>query len=151
MLPPAPERNPYAPPETRVIDAEEPPRERPVAIKRAIVLMCIDLIFSLGLVLIYWREYTEHAPPLFMALYEFVAFSVMIWLLVKISVGRNWARITYLVLEAIFLPFMVADLPEVAAKTPLLAGMQLIVIGLDLSVLYLVFFPGRAYFAKTKS
>ena len=42
--------------------------------------------------------------PVVFGTYEFVVVGVLIWLYAKIWVGRNWARITYLILEGMTLP-----------------------------------------------
>ena len=73
------ERNPYTAPGSRVVDAEEPARERPLAVKRAIVLMCIDLLISLVVVVADWGPATAKLSPVFLASYEFVAIAVMMF------------------------------------------------------------------------
>ena len=75
--------------------------------------------------------------------------SISAWLNYKIWVGRNWARITGLVLTVIFLPLTFSTLKESSRTADtLMAVLTVLTFALDAVALYLVFVPGRKWFAK---
>jgi hypothetical protein len=139
-------RNPYSPPAAVVFDAPEVMRERPGAITRAFVFIGCNFVVTFIAIALDWRHMSSVVSPIVFATYEFVAVGVFVWLLAKIWAGRNWARITYLIVEGVTLPAASWSLPEIAARSPVVAGLHLMMIGLDLAVFYLLFFPGRVFF-----
>ena len=139
-------RNPYSPPMAVVVDAPGVMRERPDAVRRAFVFMGCNFVVTFISIALDWRHMSSVVSPIVLATYEFVVVGVLLWLYAKIWAGRNWARITYLILEGITLPGAAWSLPDIAARSPVVAGLHLIMIGLDLAVFYLLFFPGRAFF-----
>jgi hypothetical protein len=69
-----------------------PPIEKPTAVTRAIWLMCVSLgILFVASLLIAFQNPIASQPGFFSLL-------IMAWLTHKTNQGRNWARITFLVL-----------------------------------------------------
>jgi len=145
------DRNPYSAPESRVVDPVEPARQRPLAVKRAVAFLCLDAVVSLVYLIVDWRFLTSLMRTPVFVIYEMVALAVMVWLIIKIATGRNWARITWLILGLVTWPFTLYGLSETAARAPVAAGILLVMLGIDLSVSYLLFFAGREFFAKEKA
>lgn len=139
-------RNPYSPPAALVADEPEVQREMPLAVRRAVVLMWVSMGLSLLDVALDWKYQTSTISPTFLIGYDAVMLAIVVLLIFKISAGRNWARITFLILEALALLAGVPALLETAARAPVVAGVNLVVIGIDLATLYLLFFPGRHFF-----
>ena len=90
----------------------------------------------------------SQSSPIELAVSMFLALAVTVWMAWKISAGRNWARIVLLILVVISVPRMFADTIVTAPRAPHIAGLELVEIGLDVAVLYLLFFPGFEYFRR---
>jgi hypothetical protein len=144
-LPPeAARHNPYAPPKAAVAEAEIP-IPRPAAVITAMQLLWVSFALTFVEVALDWEAMTEGEPLIF-AIFAALGIAVTLWLYFNIWAGRNWARITYLVLTAISIPLLVIDLPDNAQRAPLAAGLALIDLFLVFYALYLLFFPGREWF-----
>jgi len=107
------ESNPYKPPETEVGDVDEPrpPAERPFNATLGVRLLWVYLLAGLpgtfdlfgSRVMTSPRDQTQ---DLFIALVQgiaIVSYAVNVWLNIMCWKGRNWARITHLVLLSIAL------------------------------------------------
>jgi hypothetical protein len=142
-------RNPYAPPEASVADGDqEPAREKPLAIRRAVALMWSSLALNILIFVIDWRFQVSQSPALVAVLSELIGVALSVWLIVKITVGRNWARIVYLVLLALALIVIVPEILGSASRAAHVAGLRMIELGMDFATMYLVFVPGREWFRK---
>jgi hypothetical protein len=147
--PPDKPRNPYSPPAAAVADAVTESRPMPSAVRRALVLYVAS--FVLGLVMMeISRPVADKRYAELSAVANMVSIVLMValgaWLFWKISAGRNWARIVLLVLTALSVPFAFVGLLQIAPDRPFVAGFKLIEQGIDIAVVYLLFFPGREYF-----
>jgi hypothetical protein len=142
-------RNPYAPPDSAVADSDqEPPREKPAAIRRAIVLIWLSLALNAFILAIDWRFLSSEIPLLGLIATEALVVALTVWLVIKIEAGRNWARIVYLVLLVISLPIILPDIMTSAERAQHVAGLKMVELGLDIGTLYLLFLPGRDWFRK---
>ncbi len=142
-------RNPYAPPGATVADGDqEPAREQPLAIRRAVVLMWASLSLNILILVIDWRFQISQTPVLVLLVSQAFGIGLAVWLIVKITAGRNWARIVYLVLLALGLIFIVPEILDSASRAAHVAGLRMIELGMDFATMYLVFFPGRDWFRK---
>jgi hypothetical protein len=142
-------RNPYSPPAAAVGDAAISTRVMPGAVRRALILYVISFVW--GLVLMFFARRAgndRYAELSAVANAVSVALICVIgaWLFWKISAGRNWARIVLLVLTVLSIPPSFFELLQLAPSRPFVAGLKLIEEGMDIGVLYLLFFPGREYF-----
>ena len=142
--------NPYSPPATRVIDAAEP--ERPHAVKVALWLFWIALAIEISVWIQGWDDMnTGMISPLryFAAM---IGFGIAVWLYLKIRQGRNWARITVLVIAlvrgaVVFAPIVMEwRLYYYLYRASFFALMteQILIF----TALYLVFVPGREWFKR---
>lgn len=78
-----------------------------------------------------------------------VTVAIIAFLLRKISAGKNWARVTYLVFFVLGTPTTVLSLPTVLSVAPIYGMLTLIGVGLQGYALYLLFTqPGGAWFRK---
>jgi len=142
-------RNPYSPPASAVADAVAASRPMPGAVRRALILYTISFVWGVVLMLVA-RPAADSRYAEISAVAHTVSIVIMValaaWLFWKLSAGRNWARIVLLVLTVISVPSGFFELLQLAPTRPLLAGLKLIEQGMDIGVLYLLFFPGRHYF-----
>ena len=98
--------NPYAPPATTVADAAPAAAPaRPRAVTIAVALLWVSIF--IGMPVAVWRIATfGGATPapyfgMFVVVYAFLL-SVCFWLFGSVSKGKNWARITILVITAFY-------------------------------------------------
>jgi hypothetical protein len=137
-----------------VIDGHEAvtrPRSVQVALWLFWMALAIGiLVWSHG-----WREMNEGmiSPARYFG--ALISFGIEVWLYLKIRQGRNWARITVLVITlvravAVYAPIaMVWRLHYYMDRTSFFA----LIIGqiLIYTALYLVFVPGREWFRRART
>ena len=144
--------NPYAPPKAIVEDAVEPPMPRPRSVTIAVWMLWSELAMSVTVAILHMYN-APNTMVFLSALIGAVLFQGLSALLnYKIWQGRNWARITYLVLlglSALSILSMAAVGPTGLVFAP---SIETLFVGLgcllDLVALYLVFVPGRAWFRR---
>lgn len=76
-------------------------------------------------------------------------FSIYIWLILKISSGRNWARITFLILTLLGAPFSIVEIMDVFNTSKFF--IELLFLSLTFSTWILWFMPSSsAWFKEIK-
>jgi hypothetical protein len=148
--------NPYSPPAAAVADAPETPgRPMPSAVRRALYLFVTSFLLNLAISIVSLRypEANAYAGLSAMALAVSIVIElvILVWLGWKIAVGRNWARVVLLVLTIVSVPAGFLEVLQVAPIRPILAGLKLVEQGIDIAVVYLLFFPAREYFKPARS
>jgi hypothetical protein len=121
-----------------------PPR-RPLAVKRAVQLLCLTV--ALGAVSIL-AVFTLSGLPSFAALLvAILGVAITAFLIDKIGAGRAWARIVLLVLFGVGLIQFVFGAGEALERAPLLLLLGFVQHALEGLALYLVFTkPGDDWF-----
>ena len=132
------------------------PEERPQAVKTAVNLFWASLALALVEVLLDFAHISAgvakaKAPVAFIIMVLVVGFAFGAFLIAKISAGRNWARIVWLILIALG---MLDTLPEIYAeftRAPIIGALSLLQVGMLVYGLFLVFTqPGSVWFRKYK-
>jgi hypothetical protein len=82
--------------------------EMPKTASSGVKLMWTSICIGVLNATIHWSQITTQAPVVFAALILLTTFGTTIWLTHKISLGRNWARITFLILTILGSTFYVA-------------------------------------------
>jgi len=140
-------RNPYSPPVAAVADTDGPlARELPRAVKRAAILMLASFVVSSVIVALEWRHLGAPESPFETLLKQAGALVVTVWLAWKIASGRHWARVVVFVFAVLSAPALFAQAIITAPSAAWIAGLELLELGFDVAVVYLVFFPGHDYF-----
>lgn len=141
--------NPYAPPQAPVADAALPPMDKPEQVSRAVMLFWISLGLGVISTAFQWEYLTSLAGVGFALYVQAFTVAIYSWLIYKISRGRNWARITFLVLLLIgIIPFL-SQLPLLFARSPAAGVIAFGQSALQIWALYLVFSePGRRWFRR---
>jgi hypothetical protein len=135
--------NPYAPPKAALgTESSIPP---PPAVITAMKLLWVSFGLSFLEVALDWDGKAAGEPQSFL-IFSAIGIAITLWLYLKIWAGRNWARITHLVLTGISIPFVFIELPDIARRAPVAAGLTLIDLFLVFYAFYLLFFPGREWF-----
>jgi hypothetical protein len=140
-----PHHNPYAPPKAPV--AEAPQRgDAPPAVKTAMKLFWASLFLTFIEIAFDWERVAVGVAPMLIVILTVLMCSIQVLLYLYIARGRNWARITFLVIFVISLLATLPLAPELARSAPLYATVLVIDALVVLCAFYLVFFPGRDWF-----
>jgi phosphoglycerol transferase MdoB-like AlkP superfamily enzyme len=136
------------------------PEERPQGVKTAVNLFWASMALGLVDVLLDFAHISARiaeaaeakAPVVFISIMVLVVgFAFSAFLIAKISAGRNWARIVFLILFAIG---MLDALPEIYAeftRAPFIGALSLLQVGMLVYGVFLVFTqPGSVWFRKYK-
>ena len=123
--------------------------QKPQPVATAVNLLWASLAVGLVKVLMDFSHLDSQAPAAFTTFILIFTFALIGFLIFKISAGRNWARITFLVL---FVLGMLPTLPIVLgefSRSAVVGALSMAQIGLQAYALFLVFTnPGSAWFRK---
>jgi hypothetical protein len=120
---------------------------KPPEVSRAICIAWISLVIGLPKLLMDWPYIRAQAPATFIVLTSTFSCGITILLIWKTAQGRNWARITLLVLFllALFPSFFIAR--SELARAPLVGAISSAQIGFQgLALFFLFTNPGKAWF-----
>ena len=129
------------------------PEEKPQAVKTAVKVFWA--VFAVGQVkgLLDFAHYSAMVPAAFI-IYSWVAsIAFFVFLIAKISAGRNWARILWLVSFALGMPLNLAlgMLSAEFTRAPVIGALSLLAVGMQVYALFLLFTqPGSVWFRKAK-
>lgn len=143
-------RNPrYAPPGTDVADptpvAALPSRPRQVHI--AVALLWLSLALGIPEAALGSPPSGEGGMGAVLVVSMLLVFGLVALLIVKVYQGRNWARIVVLLLTVLSVVMMLFPSDEVQVQGPLLQGLYLFDVLIEVVAMYLVFSkPGSLWF-----
>ena len=146
-------QNPYAPPRAHVADAQEVegPGVRPIQVARAVQMLWITLGLGVINTALQWQFLTASIPVEIALLTQLFTFGLLAWFTVKISAGRNWARITFLVMSLIGVPAILIHMPATFVRAPAAGIIGTIQFLLQCYAIYLIFSePGRRWFRRPR-
>jgi hypothetical protein len=106
--------------------------ERPVQVVRSVQLLFAS--FGLGLVAATIAVIQQFSSPaIFVALIPVALFfGLALFLVSKISAGRNWARVTFLVIVLLGVPFAIPTYAEEFRRNVLSGGLSIFIAALQL-------------------
>lgn len=115
----------------------------------AVSLLWVSLAVGVVKMLIDFLYYSALAPAAFTNFVLVCTFAFVAFLIIKISAGRNWARITFLVLFVLgMLPTLPLMLDEFS-RLPVVGALSVAQVGLQVYALFLLFSqPGKLWFRK---
>ena len=151
------DHSPWTPPAASVKDAPVEARRRPWSVHFALVLIGLDVALSVAgwLALLRFRHMMQISPSLIF--WPLARWTVLIFAGLMIWRGHRWARLLYF---AVAVLMFVSKLSQLWWKVLNYAGAQAFIHdpvamlafflepGLALLAAYLLFFPGRAWFAR---
>lgn len=129
--------------------------ENPQAAKPPSVVLGVNLLWgalALGVLRLLLESGTLFATPKLMMIAGSFALALALYafLIVKISAGRNWARITFLVLALTDLVLSGPGMVSALGRAPLGAIVALAGSGLQLGGLAVLFIgPGKSWFGRS--
>lgn len=126
-----------------------PALHKPQAVVTAVNLLWASLAVGLVKMLMDFSNLSAVAPAAFTNFVLFFTFALIGFLIFKISAGRNWARITFLVMFIIgVLPTLPIVLGEFS-RSAVVGALSVAQIGLQVYALFLLFTqPGSSWFRK---
>ena len=123
------------------------PRVRPDQVTAAVRLLIGSVALGMVTSALLWSHLTSRASVGFVLTIQGVTTALLGWLIYKMWQGRNWARITFVVLTALGLPFYVSTLKEYFSVSSAAGCVSLVQTALQLVAFYLIFVgPGREWF-----
>ena len=147
--------NPYRPPKADLGNEEmRDPMVRPRSVDIAVVLIGINVLLTLLRLPALVRAMNEGAVSGVFFLGQIIGLGLWIWIGFAIFRGRNWARILMLILTVLGMIAVGLSLrstrlfDRLAYVEPEWFLMAALPWALNLAAIYLVFVPGRAWFAK---
>jgi len=146
------DRNPYTPPEASVaVNEQLRPANRPPEVKKAIQLLWGSLAIGPINLALDWSHLSGLMPMSNVLITLGLTVALFGWLTAKIGVGRNWARVTFLVLMVLGLPFTALMLVATLKRTPAEGVLQIVQALMQIYSLYLLFaVPGKSWFQRRK-
>jgi len=150
------ENNPYKPPQAELGDGSTAKTlQRPRAVEFAVVLIGINILIAVIRIVSSWNGMLAGETSGLSMLMQILGVALWVWICFALFSGRNWARILQLILTLISLLGVVALFAtgQVAASAfhYLSTGelvMSLLPLFLSIAAVYLVYVPGRSWFAK---
>ena len=112
--------------------------ERPRNVTRAVQFLASSLAIGLLTSIFRLTQRTSGAPMLLALLLVIVFFGLLFFLVMKISAGRNWARIVVLIL-VLFVPFAIPAYLEELRRNVFSGTLSIIIVLLQLIGTYLLF------------
>ena len=144
--------NPYAPPKSNVVTG--PRREvetKPRQVTYAVWLLWISILLSIP-TSIFELERIQDGSPLIEASVAsafILVYGLEVALALLIGRGRNWARITFLVLVALSFASVLPGLPVVLAYPVSQVALNAAILAAELAAIYLLFTPpGSRWFRE---
>lgn len=139
----------YAPPATEVADPPVVPAlpSRPRQVQIAVALLWLSLALGIPEGVLSTRQVEGAVMGAVFAVFMLLVFGLIGFINVKVYQGRNWARIVMLVLTALSVLMMLFPSDESRAQGPLLQGLYLFDVLIEVIAMYLVFSkPGSLWF-----
>jgi hypothetical protein len=145
--------NRYAPPGAPVHDVPLPRQmnTRPREVVLAVQLATGGYLLGLAVIVMTWDFYSRLRSPSALIWNQALSLIILVWLYTKIYAGRNWARVTLLVLSLIGALFSFnRTFMNIITGAPMLAKINMIIaLGINATILWLLFIsPGREWFKK---
>lgn len=147
--------NPYAPPKALVDDAQTVAisQGRPTQVTLAIKLWAASYCFGILMLVLYWDYFTNLQTAGSLLFNQAFSLVLVAWLYYKVYLGRNWARITLLVM--IILGFAMTasgTFRSMVSAMPMPVKAQMLLsVGVNFVVLWLLFFSaGQSWFSAPK-
>lgn len=123
--------------------------QKPQTVGTAVNLLWASLAVGLVKMLMDFSNLSALAPAAFTNFVLIFTFALIGFLIFKISAGKNWARITFLVM---FVLGMLPTLPLVFSefsRSPVVGALSVAQIGLQVYALFLLFTqPGSSWFRQ---
>ena len=102
------------------------PSQKPATVSTAIKLLYATYVVGAFRSVLEWSHQTQAASPGFDLFVVVFTFAIILWLTYKMDRGRNWARITFLILFILGVPFFVRPLLQSLSYSPVSGALGLL-------------------------
>ena len=113
--------------------------EKPATVSKATKLLYLTLIIGAVRSFLDWSHLTKISSTSLTVFTLLFSFAIIWWLIYKIDWGRNWARITFLVLTLFGMPFYILPLLELLVSSPISGILGLAQVALQITALMMLF------------
>jgi hypothetical protein len=113
--------------------------ERPREVTRAVQLLASSLAIGLLNSVFHLAQRTSGVPMFLALLIVILSFGLLFFLVMKVSAGRNWARIIVLILVLCGIPFAIPAYLQEVRRNVLSGTLSIIIVLLQLGGTYLLF------------
>ncbi|WP_420128782.1 zinc ribbon domain-containing protein [Longimicrobium sp.] len=100
--------------------------EPPEAVSSAVTLIYVTLAIGVVRLILEWPEVSQGVPTDVLMISTLAGYALVVWLASRVSRGRNWARIVFLVLFILGAPFTIVPLLESLGTSPFSALLGII-------------------------
>ncbi|MGH7362301.1 MAG: hypothetical protein ACREJ7_07340 [Candidatus Methylomirabilales bacterium] len=119
--------------------------------KTAVNALWASLAVGLVKALLDFANISAMAPAAFIIIVSAAALAFVAFLIAKISAGRNWARIVWLILFALGMPLNLSIMFAEFTRAPVIGALSLVQVGMQGYGLLLLFTqPGSVWFRRAK-
>ena len=115
------------------------PNPKPVVVTIATRMLYSTLAIGVIRCSLEWSRLTQVTSPVLIFISMTFTLGIMLWLTYKMDNGRNWARITFLVLCILGVPFAVLPLLRSLSNSPISGALGLAQVALQLAALIFLF------------
>ncbi|MCG2634651.1 MAG: hypothetical protein J4A00_07010 [Gammaproteobacteria bacterium] len=123
--------------------------QKPQPVVTAVYLLWASMAVGLVKILMDLSSLSGVAPPAFTNFILIFTFALIAFLIFKISAGRNWARITLLVMFIIGVLPTLSIVPGEFSRSAVVGALSVAQIGLQIYAQFLLFTqPGSAWFRQ---
>ncbi len=142
----------YAPPGTEVADPALVPAlpARPRQVQVAVALLWLSLVLGIPEAVLGTRQPDEGGMGAVLMVIMLLIFGLVGFLNVKVYQGRNWARIVVLLLTVLSVLVMLFPSDESQAQGPVLQGLYLFDVLIEVVAMYLVFSKSGSLWFKRR-
>jgi len=113
--------------------------ERPREVTRGVQFLASSLAIGLLNSVFHLGQRTSGAPMFLALLIVILSFGLLFFLVMKVSAGRNWARIIVLILVLFGIPFAIPAYLHEVRRNVLSGTLSIIILLMQLSGTYLLF------------
>jgi hypothetical protein len=122
--------------------------ERPRVVVIAVALLWTEVTLGLLESLLDWKNLTANDSARFGLIVDVLFVGISVLINIMIWRGRNWARIVALVLTLLAVVGFAPVIGVEFARAPFVTVLGMSELLLDVIAVYLVFVPGRRWFAR---
>ncbi len=124
--------------------------ERPRGVARGVQFLASAVVIGLLNAIFTLVQRTSGIPMLVAAIIVIAFFGLLFFLVMKISAGRNWARILWLILVLLNVPFAILAYPEAVRRNVISGSLSIIIVILQLIGTILLFTRNSNLWFKTR-
>ena len=124
--------------------------ERPRSVTKAVQFLASALAIGLLNAIFTLVQRTTGIPMLVVLIIVIAFFGLLFFLVMKISAGRNWARIIWLILVLCNVPFAVLAYPEAVRRNVISGTLSIIIVILQLIGTCLLFTKNSNLWFRTR-